>query len=192
MRICVYGASSTEIDSKYIDKTEKFGRMLAQRGHSLVFGGGSQGLMGAAARGVCEENGEIIGIAPTFFLEVDGVLYDHCSQFIYTETMRERKQLMEEHADAFVVTPGGIGTFEEFFEILTLKQLGRHTKPIVVFNILGYFDNMNAMIENAIEQKFMKPECRNLCAILNTAEDVIAYIEQYTGETRESKYYKNI
>lgn len=192
MRLCLYGASSTQIDSKYIEATEKFGRILADRGHTLVFGGGAQGLMGAAARGVCERGGELIGIAPTFFMDVDGALYEHCSKFIYTETMRERKQLMEEHADAFVVTPGGIGTFEEFFEILTLKQLGRHSKPIVIYNILGYFDSMNAMIENAIEQQFMTPSCRELCVYLDKPEDIIDYIEQYTETKANSRYYKNI
>jgi uncharacterized protein (TIGR00730 family) len=120
-----------------MSETQELGRVLAQKGYTLVFGGGAQGLMGAAARGFKEMNGRIIGIAPTFFMNVDGVLYDQCSQFIYTETMRERKQLMEEHSDAFLVTPGGIGTFEEFFEILTLKQLGRHTKPILIYNIFA-------------------------------------------------------
>ena len=120
MNICIYGASSELIDAKYMEETEKLSRVLASNGYGLVFGGGAQGLMGAAARGFKAMNGEIIGIAPTFFMNVDGILYDQCTQFIYTETMRERKQLMEEHADAFLVTPGGIGTFEEFFEILTL------------------------------------------------------------------------
>lgn len=192
MRICLYGASSDLIDKRYIEQTEKFGRILALQGHSLVFGGGAQGLMGAAARGVHEGNGKILGIAPTFFREVDGILYDHCSEFIYTETMRERKQLMEENADAFVVTPGGIGTFEEFFEILTLKQLGRHAKPIVIYNMLGYFDTMKCMMEEAIEKQFMKPTCRELYAFLDTAEKVLKFLEGYKANKVESKYFKNI
>ena len=192
MRICLYGASSNEIDKKYIEQTEEFGRLLAQRGHSLVYGGGAQGLMGAAARGVHENNGEILGIAPTFFSEVDGVLFKQCSNFIYTETMRERKQLMEDHADAFVVTPGGIGTFEEFFEILTLKQLGRHQKPIVIYNMLGYYDTMKKMMEEAIEKNFMKPTCRELCAFLETPEEVLGYMESYKADKVGAKHFKNI
>ena len=106
--------------------------------------------------------------------------------------MRERKQLMEEKSDAFIVTPGGIGTFEEFFEILTLKQLGRHTKPIVIYNILGYFNSMNAMMEDAMEKGFMKSTCRELYVFLDTPIDVIRYLEQYSAPNAELKYYKNI
>lgn len=192
MRICIYGASSTLIDPKYIEETEILGEVLAGEGHGLVFGGGTEGLMGAAARGFARKGGEIIGIAPTFFLNVDGILYDQCTEFIYTETMRERKQLMEEKADAFIVTPGGIGTFEEFFEILTLKQLGRHTKPILIYNVMGYFDSMKAMMEDAIEKKFMKDTCRELYAFVDTPEAVIDYLQKYTVPSAETKYYKNI
>lgn len=192
MRICIYGASSTLIDPKYIEETEILGEVLAGEGHGLVFGGGTEGLMGAAARGFARKGGEIIGIAPTFFLNVDGILYDQCTEFIYTETMRERKQLMEEKADAFIVTPGGIGTFEEFFEILTLKQLGRHTKPILIYNVMGYFDSMKAMMEDAIEKKFMKDTCRELYIFVDTPEAVIEYLQKYTVPSAETKYYKNI
>ena len=192
MRICIYGASSTLIDPKYIEETELLGEVLASEGHGLVFGGGTEGLMGAAARGFSRKGGEIIGIAPTFFLNVDGILYDQCTEFIYTETMRERKQLMEEKSDAFIVTPGGIGTFEEFFEILTLKQLGRHAKPILIYNVMGYFDSMKAMMEDAIEKKFMKDTCRELYTFVDTPEAVIDYLQKYTVPSAETKYYKNI
>lgn len=192
MNICVYGASSPDIDPIFFEETEKLGRMMAGKGHGLVFGGGAQGLMGAAARGVHEMGGQIIGVAPTFFRNVDGILYEHCTEFVYTETMRERKQIMEDRSDAFVVTPGGIGTFEEFFEILTLKQLGRHQKPIVIFNVMGYFDSMKAMMENAIQKAFMKPVCRELYVFLDTPEDILEYLEQYKAAKAEAKYYKNI
>ena len=192
MNICVYGASSPDIDPIFFEETEKLGRMMAAKGHGLVFGGGAQGLMGAAARGVHEMGGQIIGVAPTFFRNVDGILYEHCTEFVYTETMRERKQIMEDRSDAFVVTPGGIGTFEEFFEILTLKQLGRHQKPIVIFNVMGYFDSMKAMMENAIQKAFMKPVCRELYVFLDTPEDILEYLEQYKAAKAEAKYYKNI
>ena len=122
MKICVYGASSNSIDKKYIEAGERLGSLMAARGHTLVFGGGANGLMGAVARGEAEVRGEIIGVAPTFF-NVDGILFPDCTDFVYTETMRERKQKMEELSDAFVMTPGGIGTIEEFFEILTLSHL---------------------------------------------------------------------
>jgi len=192
MKICIYGASSNQIDSRYIQQTEELGRSLAARGHSLVFGGGTQGLMGAAARGFHEKGGEILGVAPTFFLEVDGILYDKCTDFLYTETMRQRKQLMEDNADAFIVTPGGIGTFEEFFEILTLKQLGRHEKAIVIYNLLGYFDTMKAMMEEAMSKGFMKETCRELYVFLDNPEEVAVYLENYKGTKAGTKYFKNI
>ena len=117
MNVCLYGASSTEIGEPYITATETLGEMLACRGHSLVYGAGGAGLMGAAARGMKRGGGYVVGVVPSF-LKVDGVLFDGCDEMIFTDTMRERKQIMEERADAFVVTPGGIGTFEEFFEDL--------------------------------------------------------------------------
>ena len=136
MVICVYGASSQTIHPEYLTGVEDFGRAMGKRGHALLFGGGDKGLMGAAARGVKAENGKIIGVAPRFF-NVDGVLYPHCDTFFYTDTMRERKQILEDQAEAFVAVPGGIGTFDELFEILTLKQLGRHSKPIALLNLRG-------------------------------------------------------
>ena len=136
MVICVYGASSDTIHPDFLKAGEALGSAMARRGHSLVFGGGGHGLMGAVARGVASSGGSITGVAPRFF-NVDGVLFDGCTEFVYTDTMRERKAIMEERADAFLMTPGGIGTFEEFFEILTLRQLGRHNKPISVLNTMA-------------------------------------------------------
>ena len=157
MNICVYGASSNEIDKSFIEKTEELGAVMAERGHGLVFGGGAKGLMGAAARGVFSGKGKIIGIAPSFF-NVDGILFEHCDEFIYPETMRERKRVMEEKSDAFIVTPGGIGTFDEFFEILTLRSLGRHTKAIAVYNIDGYYNALEDLLDNAVKGGFMKKD----------------------------------
>ena len=128
MRICLYGAASPTIDPAYIQATEEFGRELAQRGHSLVFGGGGQGLMGAAARGFHEGGGHILGIIPRFFAEDDiEATSCLCDRVIETDTMRQRKQLMEENADAILMVPGGIGTYEEFFEILTLSSSSNPT-----------------------------------------------------------------
>ena len=110
-----------------------------------MFGGESYGMMGAAARGVDKEKGYILGIAPRFF-DQPGTLHENCSQFIFTETMRA-EQLLEERSEATGRrAPGGIGTYEEFFEILTLKSLGRIDRPIVLFNIQGYYDRMKALL----------------------------------------------
>ena len=180
MKICVYGAASSLIDDNFIQAGEELGRKMAERGHSLVFGGGNNGMMGAPARGVHEKGGHILGIAPKFFEENNPeISFDNCTEFIQTETMRERKRLLDEMSDAFIVAPGGIGTFDEFFEILTLKQLGRHNKAIVIFNIDGYFDNMLKMMEVSIAKKFITTDCVELYKVVNTVDEDLNYIESY-------------
>ncbi len=191
MKICVYGASSNAIDKSYIEEVEKLGKMIVERGHKLVYGAGAQGLMGAVARGVYSMGGEIIGVSPSFF-NVDGVLFEDCTELIYTDTMRQRKQIMEDRAESFIMVPGGIGTFEEFFEILTLKQLGRHKKPIAVYNINGYYNEMNNMIEYAIEEKFMKGKCRTLFKLFDNMEDIFEYLENYEDDYSSVLDMKNI
>lgn len=191
MTICVYGASSNAIDKSYIEAVEKLGKMLVERGHSLVYGAGAQGLMGAVARGVYEKKGTIVGVSPTFF-NVDGILFENCTELIYTETMRERKQIMEDRADCFIMVPGGIGTFEEFFEILTLKQLSRHKKAIAVFNINGYYDAMEKMMQGAIDGKFMKPECSKLYEIFTDIDEMLDYLENYNEDFADVYKMKNI
>lgn len=191
MNICLYGASSNAIAKSYINPTEELGAKIAERGHTLIYGGGAAGLMGAAARGVYSRGGKIIGIVPSF-LNVDGILFDKCDEMIFTETMRERKQLMEERADAFIMTPGGVGTFDEFFEILTLKQLGRHSKPIAVFNINGYFNSLIEQLKNAVHKQFMNPEAFELCMFTDSADKLINYIEQSVNKPEQSKVYKSL
>ena len=191
MNICLYGSSSNLTAEDYLAVGEALGFLMAKRGHRLVFGGGASGMMGAAARGVTAGGGEILGIAPSFF-NVDGILYEKCTDFIYTETMRERKALMEEHSDAFIVTPGGIGTFEEFFEIFTLRQLGRHTKPIAILNTNGYYDDMEKMLENAVRQNFMKKECMELYGIFRDPAALLDYLEQAHSAPADVRKYKNI
>lgn len=182
MVICLYGASSQNIHPDYLAGVEAFGRAMGCRGHALLFGGGDKGLMGAAARGVKGANGRVIGVAPRFF-DVDGVLYPQCDEFFYTDTMRERKQILEDKADAFVAVPGGIGTFDELFEILTLKQLGRHGKPIALLNLRDYYDPLLALLDKAIEEGFMKEECRSLWAAFDNGEALLDYLERYQGAT---------
>ena len=176
MNICLFGAASDEIGREYLEAAEAFGEALARRGHSLVFGGGATGVMGAAARGVRKAGGTMIGIAPHFFRR-EGVLFEDCTEFLYTETMRERKQAMEERSDAVVMAPGGIGTFEEFFEMLTLKQLGRHRKPIAVWNLCGYFDEMQRMLEKAVRLRFMAAENLTLYGCYKDGEELLRALE---------------
>ena len=175
MNICIYGASSNKLAKEYYDAAEALGALMAQQGHTLVFGGGQGGIMGAAARGAHAHGGAIIGVAPRFFDE-PGILFAECTEFIYTETMRERKAIMEERSDAFIVLPGGIGTYEEFFEMLTLKQLGRHSKPMAMLNTRGYYDPMSAMLQNTVDESFMSADCMNLFGVCNTPEEVLDYV----------------
>ena len=177
MNLCLYGASSDRIAPAYLRAVEELGEKLACRGHGLVFGGGAQGLMGAAARGMTRGGGSIVGVAPSFF-NVDGILYEHCTEFIYTETMRQRKQIMEDRADGFIMVPGGIGTYEEFFEMLTLKQLGRHNKPIAILNTRGYYDQMIAFLRHMVEEGFMGSHCLDLFAVFDDTEELITYMKE--------------
>ncbi len=178
MRICVYGAASSTIDAEYIEKVEQMGREMAKRGHSLVFGGGGNGLMGAAARGVRAENEHILGVIPKFFGEEKvEAIFEFCDELIQPDTMRERKQIMEDNADAFIIVPGGIGTFEEFFEILTLKQLCRHNKPIAIYNLRGYYNEITHALEKATEKNFIRGNCMELFYTTESLEELFAYVE---------------
>ena len=192
MRICVYGAASPTIDPEYIQKVEIMGKELVARGHSLVFGGGGNGLMGAAARGVRTAGGYILGVIPKFFDEekVEAIC-DFCDELIQPDTMRQRKQIMEDNADAFIVTPGGIGTFEEFFEILTLKQLCRHNKPIVLYNLKGYYNDLNQVMEESIKKNFIRDNCRELYQITDDLEQLFAYIEAPAQQIHTVKELKD-
>lgn len=182
MDVCVYGASSSTLAEIYYKEAEALGRQLAQRGHRLVFGGGKHGLMGAAAYGVWQEGGEILGIAPKFFDEPD-VLFEHCTDFIYTTTMRERKQLMEDRSEAVIVLPGGIGTYEEFFEILTLKQLGQTSRAIAILNTNHYYDPMLAFLQNTVDQQFMSAGCMDLFFIHSDPQQILNYLDSYIPTT---------
>ena len=184
MKICVFAASSRTIDCSYVDEAFALGAELAGRGHSIVFGGGTSGLMGAAARGASAEGGELIGVAPRFF-DQPGILYEGCTQMLFTETMSERKKLMEDLSDAFVTLPGGIGTFEEFFEALTLKQLGRHAKAMAVLNTLGYYDALEAMVQRAVDERFLTADGKDLYAMFTDVGELVSYVENYHAEPEE-------
>lgn len=178
MNICVFGSSSENIDREFLDTAESLGRELAKKGNGVVFGAGKYGVMGATARGVVAENGTLIGVSPKFFIEMD-VLEENCTELIYTETMRERKGIMEDKSDAFIICAGGMGTFEEFFEVLTLKQLRRHSKPIIVYNVKGYYDPMIAMLDNAVKNGFMTEDCNLLYTVAKTEQEVFDQLENY-------------
>ncbi len=180
MKICVFGAASAHIDDNYIKEVEELGTKMAARGHSLVFGAGGTGLMGAAARGVKSGGGYVHGVIPHFFREEKvELIYENCDKITYTEDMSERKRTMEDEADAFIIAPGGVGTFEEFFEVLTLKQLGRHGKAIAIFNINGYYDDLEKFMRSVAERKFITYDTNAMCEYFTDADEILDYLENY-------------
>ena len=178
MNICVYGASSRSIGKIFTDAAFELGAACAQRGHALVFGGGNAGVMGACARGARSCGGEIIGVVPKFF-NVDGVIFPECTRLIRTDTMRERKALLDSLADGFVVAPGGIGTYDEFFEMLTLKQLERHEKAMAIYNVDGFYDGLLEFLQSAMDKNFMKQATKRLYGVFSKSGDALDYIENY-------------
>ena len=192
MNICIFGSASDRVAEKYIAEVEKLGEILAEKGHSLVFGAGSRGLMGASARGFARKGGKIYGVIPTFFKnEYIEEVYMDCTELTYTETMAQRKAKMEDLADAFIIAPGGIGTFEEFFEVLTLKQLRRHTKPIAIYNIFGYYDSLIDSISYSMDEKFINTTCKELFTVLNTPDEVLEFLANDQPLKRSVSELKN-
>lgn len=192
MKICVYGAASPKIDKEYVEKVEALGEEMVNRGHSLVFGGGDNGLMGAAARGVFAKGGYIEGVIPSFFEnESIEAVFPNCDKVYETQTMRERKQMMEDLSDAFIIVPGGIGTFEEFFEIMTLRQLCRHNKPIALYNIKGYYNELNAMMQAAVEKGFVRSAVEDLYLTTDDLGELFTFLETPQPENQLVKALKD-
>ncbi len=174
--ICVYCASSTQINQVYFEAAEKLGKLLAENNLQLVYGGGSVGLMGRIADTMLENGGKVTGVIPQFMCEQE---WNHIglNELIITETMHERKEKMAFMSDAAVALPGGCGTFEELLEVITWKQLGIFTKPIIIVNVNGYYDPLIAMLHKAIDEKFMRELHRDIWTVVNSAEEVIPAIK---------------
>ncbi len=132
-----------------------------------------------------------MGVIPDF-MNVPGIPYEACDELIVTQTMRERKQVMEERVDGFIAAPGGIGTFEEFFEILTLKQLKQHKKPIVLLNTNGYYDHLQAMMERCVSEQFAKEQTMALYAVCRAPAQAVEYIEKYKYQEFALKWFTDI
>ena len=175
MQVCVYCASSGHIHSDYFEATSQLAHLLVENEVKVVFGGGSSGLMGQLADSVLAAGGHIKGIMPQFMNEVE---WGHTgvSDFVYTETMHERKAKFLEGTDALIALPGGPGTFEELFEAITLKKLAQFTKPIVILNTRGYFDAFHLLMQKAVEERFMPDELKQLFTIVDNPEEVLSAI----------------
>lgn len=170
-QITVYCASSSQIDALYFDAAQKLGKMFATNNIRLIYGGGSVGVMGALADSVLEHGGEVRGVIPRFMCEVEWQ-HNGLTELILTDTMHQRKERMAMLGDATIALPGGCGTLEELLEIITWKQLGIYTKPIVIANINHYYDDLIAQLQRASEEMFLRPEHLQLWTVVTDVNDV--------------------
>lgn len=189
--ICIYSSSSCAIDRCYFNVAEELGEAIALRGDTLLFGGGLIGLMGATAKAVHRHHGKVIGVIPKA-LNVKGVVYETCDELIVTEGMRERKAVMDARSDAFIALPGGFGTLEEILEIITLKQLKYHNKPIAILNVNGFYDRLLMQFEEIIDQRFAKPESKGLYHVMNTPNQALEYIDSYQPMVINEKWLTDV
>lgn len=175
MRVCVFCASSAKVDELYFDQTKVVAEELVKAGTTIVYGGGSVGLMGCLADTALSLNGKVIGILPRFMEKVE---WGHkgITQMVLVKDMRERKKLLIKDIDAVIALPGGCGTLEELMEVYTLKRLGKFTKPIIVLNTNGFYTHLELLIEKMIEEKFMRPEHRQIWQLVEKPEDILPAI----------------
>jgi uncharacterized protein (TIGR00730 family) len=185
--ICVYSSSSSVIDPLYFETAAELGREIVKSGATMLFGGGMRGLMGATAQAVHQHHGTVIGVIPEA-LNLKDVVYERCDELIVTKDMRTRKAVMDAKSDAFIALPGGYGTLEELLEIITLKQLEYHNKPIVVLNINGFYDALLNQFQTIVDQRFAKAENQRLYFITDNVSRALAYIETYTPPVQTPKY----
>jgi uncharacterized protein (TIGR00730 family) len=188
MRICVFCSSSDAVDGAYASVAAEMGALIGRGGHTLVYGGGRVGLMGAAARSARQNGARVIGIIPEF-MNRPGVPDLDCDELQYTPDMRERKARMMAMADAFVALPGGFGTLEEMSEVITQKQFELLKAPLVAVNTRGFFDHLAAFFEEFYEQKFAKPAFRATCPFVASPAEAMSYIASYTPPAATSKWF---
>ena len=170
--VCVYCASSTQIDEKYFRAAEELGRLIAQKGLRLITGAGNQGLMNAIEEGALATGGKVTGIIPTFMME-EGWHHTGLTELIETRTIHERKEMMAKLSDGVIALPGGCGTLEELLEIITWKQLGLYLNPIVILNIDGYYDLLLDQLQKAISENFMRAIHGDIWKVATTPEEAV-------------------
>ncbi|HNW90879.1 MAG TPA: TIGR00730 family Rossman fold protein [Bacteroidales bacterium] len=187
--IAVFCGSSVGGRKIYGEKARQLGKLFVKNDFSLVYGSGNVGLMGIMADSMLEENGEVIGVIPQRLVDVE-VAHKHISRTHIVATMSERKMLIEELSDAFIVMPGGFGTLDELFEMLTLGQLGMIKKPIGIFNIDGYFNKMFEMMDHFIEERFIRPEHKELFFVSDDENELIELLKTFVPK-ETNKWLEN-
>jgi len=176
--VTVFCGSSDAVEEKYFAAGRELGEKLARRGWRLVYGGGSVGLMGVLSRTVLAHGGHVTGVIPKALLDL-GVGNPDVSELIVTDGLRDRKAVMDERGDAFVALPGGLGTLEEVLEVLTLKQLGYHTKPVAVLDLGGFYAPLWSQVQRGIDTGFIKPEFLDLWYPAPDVDALLRYLESY-------------
>lgn len=177
MNICIYCGSSPGNNKTILELAQRFGRMMAQNGHNLVYGGSSLGVMGVVADSVMLHGGEVIGVIPENLFSKE-VAHRGITRLITVKDMHQRKSHMAELSDAFIAFPGGFGTMEELFEIITWNQIGIMNKPVTVMNIDGYYDHLIRMIDHSVEAGFIKPANRAVVQVAETLEECLQLCER--------------
>lgn len=188
MRICVYCASSGQADPRYRAAAFHLGELLAAAGHSIVYGGGSAGSMGAVADGALSKGGEVDGVLPRFMADLE---WGHpgLTHLELVNDMRERKHKLLTGSDAVIALPGGCGTLEELFEAITLKRLGLYFNPIILLDTLGYWQPLNAFLQQVIAQHFMNPQHAGMWATVAEPEDVLPAIAAMPRWREDARNY---
>jgi uncharacterized protein (TIGR00730 family) len=176
LSICVFCASASGLDEVYLESARLLGKEIGRRGHRLVYGGGNVGLMREVAASVHDAGGEVFGAIPRSLVERE-LAYGPADELVVTETLRERKAEMDNRADAFVALPGGFGTMEELLEVLTLRQLNLHDRPIVLVNVNGFWDPFLAMVREITGQGFAREGEGSLFVVAATSEEAVDLVE---------------
>ena len=176
--ICVFCGSNAGRSEVYADAARALARAIAAQGLTLVYGGGNIGLMGMLAEAALAAGGRVIGVTPKRLLEKE-VVHRGLTELRVVESMHERKALMAELSDAFIALPGGLGTFEETFEVLTWAQLGFHRKPCGLLNVAGFYDRLTAFLDHAVAERFLKAEHRDMVLVDSDPESLIAHLGSY-------------
>jgi len=178
--VCVYCGSKPGVSPSFTEAARATGRWIGEHGGQLVYGGGRNGLMGIVARATLDAGGRVVGIIPKALVEKEWA-NDDCSELHVVDTMHDRKRLMAEHADTFLTLPGGIGTFEEFFEVWTWRQLGYHDKPVGLLNLSGYYEPLLTFLHATVQQGFMGDWQMDLIRVGNDPLTLLPELVQAAG-----------
>ncbi len=175
--ICIFCSSSADLSEKIRSQSAEFAALLAKEGFSLLYGGTTCGLMKTVADAHKAAGGRLLGVIPRYMIE-RGIQHPGLDEAFAAEDLRDRKQAMLDHSDVIVALPGGIGTYDEFFDLLAMKQLKRHDRPMFLFNINGYFEPLMAMLRHSIAEKTVKPEHLDMFKISDTADELTQMIKK--------------